>query len=103
MALAAVYLVGSFITFGLYRYDKRQAQTGGWRIPESTLHLAETLGGWPGAFIAQRLLRHKNSKLSYQVTFWLIVLVHQIIALDVLREGTLLQQVFPALQRSLLR
>jgi len=42
------------------------------------------LGGWPGAFLAQRVFRHKTSKLSYQVVFWAIVLVYQLVALDYL-------------------
>ena len=48
------------------------------------LHLAELLGGWPAAFVAQRALRHKISKTSYQATFWLIVALHQGVALDFL-------------------
>src|SRR5262245_11934547 len=75
-------LLLSAATFILYWHDKRQAQTGGWRTPESTLHLAELLGGWPAAYLAQRTLRHKNAKPSYQVTFWAIVTLHQLAALD---------------------
>jgi len=41
------------------------------------LHLLELLGGWPGAFLAQRRLRHKCSKRRYQFVFWLIVLAYQ--------------------------
>jgi uncharacterized membrane protein YsdA (DUF1294 family) len=74
----------STVTYFLYRHDKRQAQAEGWRTPESTLHLAELLGGWPGAFVAQRLLRHKSSKVSYQITFWLIVAAYQFLAYDYL-------------------
>ncbi|SJM91388.1 Cold-shock protein (fragment) [Crenothrix polyspora] len=47
-----------------------------WRIPEKSLHTLELLGGWPGALLAQRTLRHKNRKPSYQVVFWLIVGLH---------------------------
>ena len=34
-----------------------------------TLHWLEFLGGWPGALIAQRVIRHKNKKTSFQVDF----------------------------------
>jgi uncharacterized membrane protein YsdA (DUF1294 family) len=66
----------SLLTFMLYVGDKAQAQQGGWRVPEATLHFCELLGGWIGAFIAQRTLRHKSSKDSYQAVFWGIVMVH---------------------------
>jgi uncharacterized membrane protein YsdA (DUF1294 family) len=46
------------------------------RIPESRLHLAELLGGWPGAWVAQRLFRHKSAKVRYRVVFWAIVVLH---------------------------
>lgn len=65
-------------------YDKLQAVSKGWRVSEGSLHLAEFLGGWPGAFLAQRRLRHKCSKPSYQVVFWTIVLFYQIAAVDVM-------------------
>jgi uncharacterized membrane protein YsdA (DUF1294 family) len=79
-------LAWSVFAFFAYRGDKRRAQTGAWRIPESTLHLLAFLGGWPGAFLAQRRFRHKTAKLPFQFVFWLIVLGHQFAALDSLRE-----------------
>jgi uncharacterized membrane protein YsdA (DUF1294 family) len=75
-------LIASAIAYWLYAIDKRRAEEGLWRIPEAQLHLLEILGGWPGAFLAQRRLRHKCSKGSYQVTFWLIVLIYQFAAFD---------------------
>jgi uncharacterized membrane protein YsdA (DUF1294 family) len=39
------------------------------------LHLFALVGGWPGALAAQRLLRHKARKLSFQVLFWATVLL----------------------------
>ena len=78
-------LVGA-LTYWAYARDKRRAQDGEWRISEARLHLWELLGGWPGAWIAQRRLRHKCSKGSYQLVFWLIVLGHQVFALDSLQE-----------------
>ena len=57
------------------------------------LHEVEILGGWPGALLAQQLLRHKTKKTSYQVVFWLIVLMHQIYWVDQLGfSGQLLSQ-----------
>jgi uncharacterized membrane protein YsdA (DUF1294 family) len=80
--LAAPPIAVSLLTFLAYRSDKHRAEKGEWRIPESTLHTAELLGGWPGAFVAQRAFRHKISKPSYQITYWVIVLFHQYVALD---------------------
>jgi uncharacterized membrane protein YsdA (DUF1294 family)/cold shock CspA family protein len=73
--LAALALLAlSCLTAAAYAIDKRAARLGLWRIPESQLHLLELLGGWPGAILAQRLLRHKTRKTAYQVLFWLAVL-----------------------------
>jgi len=66
----------SAITFVVYALDKHAAQTGRWRTPESTLHLLELAGGWPGAWVAQQLLRHKSRKPGYRVAFWLMVVLH---------------------------
>ncbi len=81
---AGAMVMVSAITYGLYAHDKAQAVSAGWRIPESSLHLAELLGGWPGAYLAQKRLRHKCSKISYQVVFWGIVVLYQAAALDVM-------------------
>lgn len=78
---ASALSVISLSTLFAYYIDKRRATSGRWRIPEGYLHLAEFFGGWPGAFVAQRWFRHKTAKLSYQVMFWLIVGLHQLIAL----------------------
>lgn len=78
------YPLMSVLAFGLYWHDKRSAQRSGWRTPEARLHLAELLGGWPGALIAQQVFRHKTRKLSFQLMFWLIVLAHQVLWLDYL-------------------
>jgi uncharacterized membrane protein YsdA (DUF1294 family)/cold shock CspA family protein len=87
---ALAYIFGiSAITWFAYAHDKKRAQTGGWRIPEAQLHLLEFLGGWPAAFLAQRYIRHKTKKLSYKLTFWCIILMHQFIALDSLLGGKL--------------
>jgi uncharacterized membrane protein YsdA (DUF1294 family)/cold shock CspA family protein len=82
-------LVVSGITYGMYAHDKQRAVSNAWRMPETSLHLGELLGGWPGAFLAQRRLRHKCAKPGYQVVFWTIVLLHQIVAVEVLLDQRL--------------
>lgn len=59
--------------FTAYGVDKRAARKGLWRIPENHLHALEFLGGWVGAFAAQKFFRHKTKKKTYQTMFWLIL------------------------------
>lgn len=89
----------SGITFWVYWRDKRRAVAGEWTTPESVLHLAEVLGGWAAAFLARRTIRHKISKTSYQATFWLIVTLHEVVALDFLRDWQISHAVIKLLQR----
>ena len=96
---AAAMAVISAITYGLYADDKNRGVSGAWRVPESSLHLAELLGGWPGAFLAQRRLRHKRSKVPYQLVFWFIVVIFQIVAADVVLEQRLSQALMRYLAR----
>ncbi len=89
-----LYPVMSFVTFALYADDKSRAKQGRWRISENRLHLCEFMGGWLGGFIAQRRLRHKSRKVSYQVVFWVIVAIHLIFWLDWLFFGKRLVGLF---------
>lgn len=81
----------SVIAFSLHALDKRRARQNKWRISESTLHAFELLGGWPGAFLAQRIFRHKTAKWGYQITFWIVVLLHQFVAIDYVLDWPLSQ------------
>jgi uncharacterized membrane protein YsdA (DUF1294 family)/cold shock CspA family protein len=91
--LAGWVVLASAITFGLYAWDKRRARHGAGRTAEIFLHLWEFLGGWPGGFLAQRLLRHKSAKFSYQLVFWLIIAVHQYAAIDWMLHWRLCAQI----------
>jgi uncharacterized membrane protein YsdA (DUF1294 family)/cold shock CspA family protein len=71
-----VYLVLGLVTFVAYRTDKVAATAGTQRVSEGTLHTLGLLGGWPGALIAQQLLRHKTRKPSFRVVFWITVLAN---------------------------
>lgn len=74
--VAAVYLVMSVVTYFVYRADKRAAAVGGWRTTEFTLIFLGFLCGWPGAILAQQLLRHKTTKQSFRAVFWASVLIN---------------------------
>jgi uncharacterized membrane protein YsdA (DUF1294 family)/cold shock CspA family protein len=74
--LLAVYPLMSLVTYLMYARDKLSAIRGTWRVPESSLHLAELCGGWPGAYVAQQTMRHKTVKASYQFVYWSIVALH---------------------------
>ncbi len=94
-ALSAGYaFFMTIFTYGMYAHDKQLARAREWRLPEAALHLFELLGGWPGAFIAQRYIRHKSTKAAFKFTFWLIVLLHQFAALDFLLDWQLSRAVW---------
>ena len=69
----------SLTTFVLYYFDKRAAIRGTRRTPENSLHILSILGGWPGAFLAQWIFRHKSSKAGFQLVFWMSVTVNVMI------------------------
>ena len=74
--VAWFYLAASLAAFLAYALDKSAARDGKWRTKESTLHLIGLAGGWPGALAAQRLLRHKSRKQSFQIVFWATVILN---------------------------
>ncbi|MDI1248421.1 MAG: DUF1294 domain-containing protein [Lacunisphaera sp.] len=89
----------SIITYIIYAVDKRRARAKAQREPETRLHLLELLGGWPGAFFAQRRLRHKSAKGSYQFVFVLIIGLHQFLAIDALRGWPFFQLLVRAISK----
>jgi uncharacterized membrane protein YsdA (DUF1294 family)/cold shock CspA family protein len=76
IAVVWIYLAASLVAFVAYALDKSAARNDQWRTKESTLHLFALAGGWPGALAAQRLLRHKSSKRSFQFVFWVTVVLN---------------------------
>lgn len=75
--LIAGYIgIASVATFVVYALDKSAAKLGRRRVRERTLHGLALLGGWPGALVAQRLLRHKSSKGRFLFIYWLTVVLN---------------------------
>lgn len=70
------YFFASLFTFGVYLRDKWAAKSARWRTRESTLHLLAIVGGWPGAWMAHRLINHKSRKPSFRMAFWVTVAIN---------------------------
>ncbi|TFB63003.1 DUF1294 domain-containing protein [Cryobacterium sp. TMT1-62] len=68
--VAAFYLAVSLACFVAYAMDKTAAVAARWRVPENTLLLLGFAGGWPGAIVAQQVLRHKTKKAGFRQAFW---------------------------------
>ena len=64
-----IYLGANLVVFLYYYQDKTSAIKNDWRTSESTLHWLSLLGGWGGAYIAQKLFRHKYKKASFMFTY----------------------------------
>ncbi len=92
-----VYAGMSLITFVSYGLDKSAARANRWRTQESTLHLFELMGGWPGALIAQGSFRHKTRKLSFQIAFWFGVIVNVVALAWLVQNGHLAHIRWPQL------
>ena len=76
LAVLGVYLAASVIAYFAYAIDKDSAENNRWRTQESTLHLFGLIGGWPGALLAQKMLRHKSKKEEFQTVFWATVVLN---------------------------
>jgi uncharacterized membrane protein YsdA (DUF1294 family)/cold shock CspA family protein len=74
--VALAYLAMSVVCFLAYAADKAAATAGRWRSSEQSLLLLGLAGGWPGAAIAQQVLRHKSRKASFRAAFRMTVLLN---------------------------
>ncbi|WP_432722683.1 DUF1294 domain-containing protein [Jeongeupia wiesaeckerbachi] len=76
VGVATVVLIASAVAFGCYGHDKQRARIGGRRVREATLQLLALAGGWPGAWLGQRLFRHKTAKTRFRLVFVLAALLN---------------------------
>jgi uncharacterized membrane protein YsdA (DUF1294 family)/cold shock CspA family protein len=67
------YLAASLVAFAMYWWDKAAALRGGRRTSEATLLGIAVFGGWPGAYVARHLFRHKTRKQPFRTYFWMAV------------------------------
>lgn len=74
--IAGLYGTMSFLTATIYVKDKKAALSGQWRTPENKLHALSLFFGWPGAMLAQSFLRHKSSKTSFRIIYWLTIIAN---------------------------
>ncbi|MDC8770978.1 cold shock and DUF1294 domain-containing protein [Roseateles albus] len=94
--LWGAYMAMSLATFIVYAGDKRAAFKMQARVPERTLHVLALACGWPGALLAQQLLRHKSAKPAFLRRFWLTVGIN--VLCFVLLATPLLRQLLSVLQ-----
>ncbi|SEA19790.1 Uncharacterized membrane protein YsdA, DUF1294 family [Flavobacterium gillisiae] len=69
------FLIINTLGFLVTAYDKYLAKAQKRRIPEKTLLSFVAFGGTVGAGIAMLLFRHKTSKRTYLLKFWVIVVI----------------------------
>ncbi|NKG35169.1 DUF1294 domain-containing protein [Acinetobacter junii] len=64
------------LSYWLYAQDKEAAQLGNRRIPEQTLHIVDSLGGWCAGWLAQQKLRHKTQKQPFRKIYFCTIVFH---------------------------
>ncbi|WP_324475806.1 MULTISPECIES: DUF1294 domain-containing protein [unclassified Novosphingobium] len=65
----------SFVCFAAFGIDKARAESGGWRVQESTLLLLALLGGTAGAYAGRALFRHKTRKQPFSSNLFAVLVL----------------------------
>ena len=72
-AILAYMAAVNAMTFAMFAWDKRAAQTRAWRVPERRLLGLAALGGSPAALVARQILRHKTRKEPFgTILVWIL-------------------------------
>lgn len=75
------WLIAGAVTFAYYGYDKAQARRGGWRVPESILHLLALAGGFLGGWAGMAAFHHKTRELLFKIVLGLAAVLQLGLAL----------------------
>ena len=67
--------IANLVAFSLFAIDKARARTGKRRIPERNLLTAALFGGL-GAWLGQRMLRHKTRKQPFAAWLGMVLTLH---------------------------
>lgn len=78
-AVGIYLLLINVFTLTLFGYDKDMAEKKKKRVSEKTLLLFTFLGGTLGALLGMRMYKHKTSKASFQIKFFLTVMSQVIV------------------------
>lgn len=78
------------MSFLIFATDKFQAKNNRMRIPENTLLVVTFLGGSIGSILAMLLFRHKTSKRSFLLKFFLVAAVQIILIILFIRKSQIL-------------
>lgn len=81
------YLLLSLLCFVVYFYDKQAAIQRRSRVAEKNLLLLSLFGGWPGALLAHKFLRHKSVKRRFLRWFFLMLVLHWLLLLALIFIG----------------
>ncbi len=74
------YLIAvNVCTMIFYAYDKIISSTKSVRVPERVLHFLTLAGGTPAALLSQKMFHHKSIKRSFQIQFWVIVVIQLLV------------------------
>lgn len=80
LSLIISYLISiNLVIFLFYGFDKFIAGSESVRIPELVLHSLALAGGSPAGLLAQKIFRHKTIKTSFQIIYWVIVILQIIL------------------------
>jgi len=64
------------VCFAAYGWDKCRAARCTYRISEQTLLILAFIGGWPGAWLGQRVFRNDIRGRTFRFLSWLIMMLH---------------------------